>query len=292
LDWERPVRGERIVLVRGSSRSRKPWSLWAAAALILPAGPLAAHDFWILPGTFTPEIGTTVALALRVGDGFRGEPVLADRRQIERFFAVGPAGEAFVGVRQGSEPAGYVRVETPGLWIIGYRSRPSPISLPADQFERYVADEGLGRIVEARAAHGESGLPGREIFSRCAKSLLEASPADEGHDRQLGLRLELIAEDNPYVRRPGDELSFRLLYEGDPLPDAVVVAVNGDEPDTRLATRSDPEGRAVFRLGRAGQWLVKAVHMVAAPPDVAADWESLWASVTFEIHESRSARLP
>lgn len=267
-------------------------NLWVAAALILAVGPLAAHDFWILPGTFTPEVGTTVALALRVGDRLRGEPVLADRKQIERFFAVGPTGEALVGIRQGSEPAGYALIEAPGLWIIGYRSRPSPISLPAEQFERYLADEGLERIAVARAAHAESGLPGREIFSRCAKSLLEAGPAFEGHDRQLGLRLELIAEDNPYVRRPGDELSFRLLYEGDPLPDALVVALNGDEPDTRLAARSDSDGRAVFRLGRAGRWLVKAVHMVPAPPEVAADWESLWASVTFEIHESRSARLP
>jgi hypothetical protein len=237
-------------------------------------------------------VGSTVALALRVGDHLRGEPVLGDRRQIERFFAVAPGGEPFVGIRQGSEPAGYIRVETPGLWIIAYRSRPSRVSLPADQFERYLADEGLESIVEGRAAHGENGLPGREIFSRCAKSLLESGFAAEGNDRQVGLRLELIAENNPYVLGPGDELSFRLLYEGDPLPEALVVALNGDDPDIRLAARSDSDGRVMFRLGRAGRWLVKAVHMVAAPPDVAADWESLWASATFEIHESRSARLP
>jgi uncharacterized GH25 family protein len=185
-----------------------------------------------------------------------------------------------------------VRIAAPGLWIVGYRSRPSPISLPAEQFERYLADEGLERIVEARRARGESGLPGREIFSRCAKSLLEAGIGAEDNDRQLGLRLELIAEDNPYLRHPGDELSFRLLYEGDPLPDALVVALNGDEPDTRVTARSDSHGRAVFRLERAGPWLVRAVHMVPAPPDAAADWESLWASVTFEIHESRNARPP
>ena len=30
-------------------------------------------------------------------------------------------------------------------------------------------------------------------------------------------------------------------------------------------------------------WLVKAVHMVQAPAGTDADWESLWASLTFEI---------
>jgi hypothetical protein len=36
-------------------------------------------------------------------------------------------------------------------------------------------------------------------------------------------------------------------------------------------------------LARAGAWLVKTVHMVPAPTDTGADWESLWASLTFEI---------
>ena len=265
--------------------------LWAASALLLTAGPLAAHDFWIMPGTFTPGVGTTVAVGLRVGERFRGEPVLADRRQIERFFAVGPARESPVTVRQGSEPAGLVQIEAPGLWIVGYRSRPSPISLPAEQFERYLSEEGLERISELRAAHGESGLQAREIFSRCAKSLLSAGPGGKGHDRSLGLRFELVVENDLSALAPGQELSLRLLYEGDPLPDALVVALNGDEPDQRLTARSDPEGRAVFRMG-SGRWLVKAVHMVPAPPDVLAEWESLWASVTFEIHESSSARRP
>jgi hypothetical protein len=283
------------VLLRGSSRSipsRSAVGLSAATVLVLAAGPLAAHDFWIVPGTFTPEVGATVAVGLRVGERFRGEPALVQRKQVERFFAIGPTRESLVTVRQGSEPAGFVRIGAPGLWIIGYRSRPSAVSLPAEQFERYLSEEGLERISELRAARGESGLAAREIFSRCAKSLLSAGPGAKGHDRQLGLTLELVAEDNPYAVQPGQELSVRLLYEGRPLPDALVVALNSDEPDKRLAARSDSEGRARFRFGRAGRWLIKAVHMIPAPPDALADWESLWASVTFEIHESLKARRP
>jgi len=283
------------VLLRGSSPTipcRAVVSLSAATALVLAAGPLAAHDFWIMPGTFRPEVGATVAVSLRVGEHFRGEPALVERKQVERFFAVGPTRESLVTVRQGSEPAGFLRIEAPGLWIVGYRSRPSPVSLPAEQFERYLSEEGLERISELRAARGESGLAAREIFSRCAKSLLSAGPGANGHDRQLGLTLELVAEENPYALEPGQELSVRLLYEGRPLPDALVVALNSDEPDKRLAARSDSEGRTRFRLGRAGRWLIKAVHMIPAPPEVLADWESLWASVTFEVHESPRARRP
>jgi len=231
-------------------------------------------------------------VSLRVGQQFRGEPVLVERRQVERFFAFGPARESLVTLRESNDPAGFLRIVTPGLWIIGYRSQPSPISLPAEQFERYLAEEGLERIVDIRAARGESGLGAREIFSRCAKSLVSAGPGPEGHDRQLGLTLELVAEENPYALEPGQELAVRLLYEGEPFPGALVVALNRDEPEKRLAARSDSEGRAAFRIGRAGPWLIKAVHMIPAPPDVLADWESLWASLTFEVHESLGARRP
>jgi Domain of unknown function (DUF4198) len=258
-------------------------ALWTVAALVLAAGPVAGHDFWIVPGAFRPDVGEKVGLSLRVGEHFRGEPVLIDRKLVERFFVVGPAGESPVVPRQGSEPAGFVRIEAPGLWIVGYRSRPSQVSLEAEQFERYLLQEGLDTIVDLRASRGESGTRAQEIFSRCAKTLLSAGPGAKGHDRPLGLRLELIAEENPYALRPGQQLSVRLLYEGDPLPAALVVAINSDEPDERMAARSDSTGRATFRLGRAGAWLIKAVHMIPAPPDAAADWESLWASVTFQI---------
>jgi hypothetical protein len=257
--------------------------LCSAAALVLTAWPVAAHDFWIVPAAFRPEVGEKVGLSLRVGEHFRGEPVLIDRTLVERFFAVGPASENPIVPRQGSEPAGFVRIGMPGLWIVGYRSRPSRVSLEAEQFERYLLQEGLEAIIERREARGESGTRAQEIFSRCAKSLLSVGPGIEGHDRPLGLTLELIAEDNPYSLHPGQQLSVRLLYEGKPLPAALVVAMNGDEPEQRLAARSDFEGRTTFRLGRAGAWLIKAVHMIPAPPDANADWESLWASVTFEI---------
>src|SRR5438132_2207617 len=145
---------------------------WAATALVLAAGPVAAHDFWIVPAAFRPEVGEKVGLSLRVGEHFRGEPVLIDRTLVERFFAIGPAGESPITPRQGSEPAGFVLIGAPGLWIVGYRSRPSRVSLEAEQFERYLLQEGLETIVELRAARGESGTRAQEIFPRCAKALL------------------------------------------------------------------------------------------------------------------------
>ena len=63
--------------------------------------------------------------------------------------------------------------------------------------------------------------------------------------------------------------------------------MNRNDPSAKLTMRTDSQGRVSFPLQRAGMWLIKAVHMMAAPAGSGADWESIWASLTFERTESR-----
>ncbi len=184
----------------------------------------------------------------------------------------------------GSEPAGYVRFQQPGLHVIGYRSRDRSITLEADQFESYLTEEGLEEIVRQRAREGKTQQSARETFSRCAKSLVVASQIDsEAVDLRLGFTLELLAEKNPYSLTEGQALPVRLLYEDEPLEGAKIVALSKEAPEDKLIVRSDSEGRALLHLPHRRTWLVKAVHMVSAPKGSGADWESIWASLTFKI---------
>jgi len=81
----------------------------------------------------------------------------------------------------------------------------------------------------------------------------------------------------------GQDLPVRLMYQSQPLPGALVVAINQANPAEKLGARSYKDGRVRFRLPRAGVWLVKAVHMIPAPEQAHADWESFWASLTFDV---------
>lgn len=255
-----------------------------AVALFFAAAPLLAHDFWIEPSTFHPEVGATVGIALRVGENFHGDPVPRMPGRIRRFVLVSPSGETPVEGVDSQDPAGVARISGPGVQVVGYRSNPSRVDLEAEKFEQYLKEEGLEAIVAERARRGESAKPSREIYSRCAKALLAAGPgAKGGQDRELGFTLELVAEKNPYASRAGAPFPVRLTYRGAPLPGALVVALNRDAPEKRLSARTDGEGRVSLALARSGAWLVKAVHMVPAPADSGADWESLWASLTFEV---------
>ncbi|HEX3526099.1 MAG TPA: DUF4198 domain-containing protein [Thermoanaerobaculia bacterium] len=264
-----------------------------ALALLVSAG-VQAHDFWIDPSSFRPAPGQRVLVRLRVGQKFKGDPMPRDPKLLRRFslFSGNGAGggETPVPGVAGAEPAGFATVTAPGLHLITYASARSSVELDAAKFEAYLADEGLETIKAQRARKGQTAAPAKEVFSRYAKSYLAVGGAGgPGYDRVLGLTLELVPEKDPTALAPlpqGTELPVRLLYLGKPLPGVLVAAFTRDQPDARVTARTDAAGRARLRLDRPGVWLVKAVHMIPAPADAGADWESFWASLTFETVKS------
>lgn len=269
-----------------ASSIRRQLSLLAALAA-LGGVSLSAHDMWIEPATFLPDSGQIVALKLRVGQDLLGDPLPLNPALVNQFVVQDAAGRRPVIGRNGGDPAGLVRVAGNGVLVIGYSSHPSALEQPADKFNQYLKEEGLEAIAALRARRNETGAKARELFSRCAKSLvLAGSPGDAPGDRALGFTLELVAERNPYALRPGQDLPVRLTYENHPLPGALVVAINRLNPSEKLSARTDSEGRVRFRLRRDGMWLVKAVHMVPAAAGAKADWASFWASLTFELRRA------
>jgi uncharacterized GH25 family protein len=258
--------------------------LLAAAALCFGIRAGHAHDFWIEPSSFRPSPDSPIHARLWVGMHWKGDPLPRHDPWIRRFVLVGPDGETPMLGLEGSDPAGLARIPASGLFWIAYESNQNTLELEAPKFEQYLRDEGLDRILALRAERGESAKPGHELFYRCAKALLQAGgQGDAGFDRTLGLTLEILAEANPYGLAPGGSLPVRVLYESKPLEGALVMALNRAAPEEVLQIRSDAQGRAVFTLQRPGDWLVKAVHMIPAREGKSADWESFWASLTFQL---------
>jgi uncharacterized GH25 family protein len=250
----------------------------------LGAATLDAHDFWIEPRTFRTEAGALIGLHLLVGERLLGDPIARDAASIDRFVVARRGGEQPVPGREGGDPAGVLRVDGAGLMVVAYHSRPHVIDLTRETFDKYLGEEGLDAVKAMLGPARQRAASAREQYSRCAKALLSSGPPSAAdRDRALGMPLELVAERNPYTTAAGQEFPVALLYRGAPLADALIIAINKDDPSSKLTARSDRQGRVVFHLPRAGTWLIKAVHMIPGPRGSKVDWESFWASLTFDL---------
>lgn len=258
----------------------------------------AAHEFWIEPETFRPRVDQNIGIRLFVGDGFPGEPRPRDPRRLEKFVVAGAVWESPIPGADGEDPAGIHRFSRPGVHVLGYRSTPVQHTMEAEKFEAYLKDEGLPHIVAQRAERGESAKPGRERFSRCAKCIVsvgDPTAADTGYARTLAMPAELTPVDNPYLKTAGTEYAVRLTHEGKPAPAAVVKVFCKTRPGVVLDVTTDQDGVARFTPDTPGMWLVGNVYMRPVPPaadgspNPEADWDSLWASLTFEVLPAAAA---
>lgn len=261
-----------------TSRTRDRWMGLTLAVIGLLCVPLSAHEFWIEPTTFTPAAGTVVGIRARVGDGVLGDPVPRDASLLDALIVDTGAGRVPVVGREGADPAGLLRIDADRLHVVGYLGRPTPVELPAEKFNRYLEDEGLTSIVAERHRLHAEGTSARELFTRCAKTLVLSGHAT-ATDRALGLPLELMAE--PPSGSAGAR-TFRLVYRGQPLKGGLVTAIHRRSGERR-SQRSDADGRVRFVLPGEGEWLIKSVHMIEAPAHTNADWISYWASLTFQL---------
>jgi hypothetical protein len=265
-------------------RAQFNWISIVASALWLAAAPAQAHDFWIEPADFSPKPGTTVPLQLFVGQHFTGNSVLYLPEHFERYVVHSPAGEQPVTGARGDDPAGSI-VASAGLNVVGYYGKTFEVAFDSlAEFESYLADEGLERNLALAAKRWKLRGGILEIYKRCAKSFIRAGEATgTWSDHVFGFPLELVAETSPYTAGPERKLQLQLLYRGQPLEAALVVAFNKQAPNEKIKLRTGKDGRVTLPLAKDGVWLVTSVHMIPAPLLSRADWESFWASLTFEL---------
>lgn len=252
--------------------------LIAFLLMCLLALPALAHDFWIEPTTFRPVPGKMFGVGLRVGQNFIGDPVPRGDSLIKSFTIREAALEHSINGSENQEPAGYARLFRPGVAVIGYQSKPYPLELSAEKFNEFLAQEGLDDIRAQRHRRGEDAKPDREQFSRFAKAVV-GTGAGAKLNQPFGWRFEIVPETNPLE---GTLLGVRVLLDQKPVRAALVTAINRDDEAARVHARTNADGRAVLALPKAGVWQIKCVALVPAAAKSGFEWESLWASLTFE----------
>jgi uncharacterized GH25 family protein len=261
----------------------------ALCALLALAAPARAHDYWLVPDTFTPKPKAPVNVRLFVGEELKAEqelPFTAKKTRISEL-ATARDREPLAEAKVGTKPAFSLALPGAGTAVLRVDRDWSHITLKADKFTAYLKEEGLSHIVEAREKAGAANADASERYRRCLKALLHGGTPDGAATRQLGQVFEIVPTKDPYTLKAGDVLPVKVLFENKPLAGQKVTAFHrAGDTVTSVSATTDKTGAAEFKLTKGGVWLVRGVHMrrvTEKNPAPAADWESFWASVTFEL---------
>ena len=276
-------------------RSAAFWAVRAATVMALTV-PAAAHEFWISPAEWISQPGVRVTILAHVGDQFPNASSFTTPDRIEAIRLIGDQSEKVIPPpyrrEQNSLAADTQLSVTPGTYVGVVVVKPRVGEKSGPVFQQHVAHQGLDDVAEYRSRHGETERPVRERYSRYGKTLLRVGRGGSAAHvtKPLGLKIELVPEVDPTALRSGATLRLRLLLDGRPAPNALVGAVYagaGAKPESwPLTARTDAQGDVQFTLTNAGPWLIRAVRTVRRTGErgeLAADWESYWASLSFEL---------
>lgn len=256
--------------------------------VLAPLETVAAHDFWVQPQVFAAAVGAPVPVTILVGHGAARQRWSAGIDRVASFTSAGPDG---VADRRGeltlNAPGAdaTLRFARPGTYAIVLTTNPASSVLPAIRFNDYLTVEGITSALAARKAAGTTDTPGRELYSRRAKALVQigtASGPQPQVTRPLGLTLEIVPEADPYAIAPDAPLPVRVLYEGKPLAGALVKLNNLDFDARPVATHlTDAAGRATFAVPFRGLWQMNVIWSKPLKGNPDADFATVFSSLTF-----------
>lgn len=289
------------------SRARPPTGgvlrLLASFAL-LTAGvvALSAHSMFLKLDSFFLEPHSTNVVLLMNGEFDEGLELITRDRMLD-VSVVGPDGVTHPPESAWADSSVWnpdsldtaiLTFETgePGTYVIGVSTAPRIIALTAEAFNGYLAHDGLLDTIERRRAEGMTDDDALEFYSKHVKALVQVGSARSAEwATVLGYPVEFVPLENPYELSVGDELRVRFMREGRPVANHLVYASHegyqADEAEgghaEAVATRTDADGVATIPLSNAGRWYVRTIHMVETTNEPDLDYESNWATLTFEM---------
>ncbi len=257
------------------------------STLLALATQLCAHDLYLMPDRFVTPAGQPLRVVFQNGDEFPKASSATKPERLRNTRLISKAGQAeFDKITAGAtETTASVQVPGPGIAILTASTIPNFIQLDPKKFLSYLEHENLTNAIEWRRQHGEATKPGRERYSKYVKSLIRAGQSDGYYQEKTGLTIEIIPEADPYALQPGQTLPVQVLFRGKPAVDVAVESAWLEAGKSKMETigRTDAQGRIRIVVKARGPHRLHAIVMERCAEPQVADWESFWASLTFEI---------
>ncbi len=243
-----------------------------------------AHEFWLMSQKFIFQKDETVEISFWVGENFEGEPWQAKSKRMQKMThhtKDGATDIKYLFTDTIVKPILF-KLEKEGSQLFVLNSDDNFIELEAEKFNAYLQEDGLFEIIAWRKKKNQDQKPGRELYQRCAKLLLQVgNKQDETYKENTAMALEIIPLENPYFFG-SDSLRVKILFKNKPLKSQLIKIWNrvGEQTFIQDCITND-KGEILFKLTQKGRWMISTVKMIPHSNPKEADWHSFWGSYTW-----------
>ena len=229
---------------------------WRGLALTVAMGVSGiahAHEFIVEPAAMTVSAGAEIQVAGLSTHVFLISQELEAAKDVKvGLYASGK--RADIAVKPNEKTLAYEGVMTApssGTFIVTGARLPQILATTPD---------GLKQVTKRGTSVSN---PYR--IEKFAKALVNVTRGDNGFSTAIGDALEIVPLTNPATVKPGDELSVKVLFKGQPLTTSVYATYDGfskEENTYAYYTEGHKDGTAKVKITKPGIWMVRLQHSV------------------------------
>ncbi len=258
--------------------------------LVSVVAPVAvAHEFWIEPTQYQVEPQSTMEAFLRNGERFAGSTQSYYKGSTNRFELFSHGDVETITPRLGDNPALALEARRDGLHVVVHQSPVSTLTYNKwEKFQRFADHKDFKDVLARHQARRLSEQQFIEAYSRYSKSLIAVGDG-AGSDQKSGLEIELVALQNPYTGDISEGMKVAGYYQEEVRPDAQIeLFEKTPDGDVMISLhRTDNQGIVILPVKSKHSYLVDMVVLREPSKALAKEknvvWETLWASLTFEV---------
>jgi uncharacterized GH25 family protein len=257
--------------------------------LLLICPQAFAHNLWLNPENYYPQVGTTVNIGIGWGHTYPADRVDQEMKEgrLEEIRAVDPDGLTVV-LTKVSTALYKLNIEKAGAYLVTAKIKPGVFTITPEG-RKWGDKKSVPNPVKCTNFHIE------------AKTAIIAGENEKNLSRSAGQPLELIPLTPLHNLKKGDAFSIKVLYQGKPLSGLSMKATYAgfESPDTGghaqtkkgghadrhfpVETVTDGQGRAVVQLDKAGFWMIMISHRSPYPDKKTCDEYMYNTTFTLEV---------
>jgi uncharacterized GH25 family protein len=263
-------------------------TIYSLVILLIVSTLTFAHEFWLQPQKFILKPSGKTNIDVFVGENYTGSKVDASKFTVSKLTHYGKGTEEDFMNKLSTKDS--VKIEasfaSEGNHLVAFNNTNKFIELKAAKFNEYLTGEGLENIIKLRKQQGKENKDGREFYQRCVKTLFQVGDVqDDTFKQNTGMRLEVIALDNPYSVNDTKSIPFKILFDNQVVKNALVLAWHSDKGKTTVEKmRSNKDGKIMIPITKTGRWMISTVKMIPLTDNQKADYQSFWGSYTFGFY--------